>query len=70
MFNTKKNESKNTRMETIKTFIHSKNGDATLNWILGVVISVGIVAGLIALVTPSLSTIWTSVMAKITAVLS
>ena len=69
MPNTKKNEEKNTHMETIKTFIHSKNGDATLNWILGVVISIGLVAGLVALVNTAIPNIWTSVMAKITAVL-
>lgn len=70
MFNTMKNERKNTHMEAIKTFIKSKKADAALNWILGVVISVAIIAILITVVNPSIATMWTSVMAKITDVLS
>jgi Flp pilus assembly pilin Flp len=54
----------------IRKLCKGKSGDATLNWILGVVISVAIVAALITLVSSAIPTLWTDVMDKITAVLS
>lgn len=66
------NERKNIHMKdnAIRKFRMEKSGDATLNWILGVVISIAFVAAVIALVNNSLPTIWQNVLDKITAVLS
>jgi Flp pilus assembly pilin Flp len=63
-----KNARNNTH-RTITTFFKNKKGDASLNWILGVVISVAIVAGLVALVNAAIPNLWTTVMSKITTVL-
>lgn len=54
----------------IRQLLKGKSGDATLNWILGVVIGVAAVAIIIGLVNAAIPTLWTSVMDKITAVLN
>lgn len=54
----------------IRKLLKGKGGDATLNWILGVVIGVAAVAIIIGLVNAAIPTLWTSVMDKITAVLN
>lgn len=66
------NERKNIHMKVnaIRKLRTGKSGDATLNWILGVVISIAFVAAVIALVNDSLPTIWQTVVDKISAVLS
>lgn len=55
---------------SIRHLLIEKGGDATLNWILGVVIGVAAVAIIIGLVNAAIPTLWTSVMDKITAVLN
>jgi Flp pilus assembly pilin Flp len=73
-FDERRNGTMKIKVIRMKNAIHKlgkgKSGDATLNWILGVVISVAIVAALITLVSSAIPTLWTDVMDKITAVLS
>jgi hypothetical protein len=52
-----------------KRFLLCKKGDAGINWLLGVVLGVAIVAILIGIVSAAIPTLWSSVMSKITEVL-
>ena len=55
--------------ENVKRFLMCKKGDAGINWLLGVVLGVAIVALLIGVVSAAIPTLWSSVMSKITEVL-
>ncbi|HWR17995.1 MAG TPA: hypothetical protein VN608_00095 [Clostridia bacterium] len=52
-----------------KRFLLCQKGDAGINWLLGVVLGVAIVAILIGIVSAAIPTLWSSVMSKITEVL-
>ncbi len=66
---------KNTRANRLsikrqaKRFFLCKKGDAGINWLLGIVLGVAIVAILIGIVSASIPSLWASVMSKITEVL-